>query len=142
MSHDYQRWEDHRGCVASCSGRRYPVANRLLDIAKGEEIVIGFVRPDGSRGSTPIWDVEVGNEIYVRSGGGTRGGWYRRLRTNPDGEVRQGRDVCEVRAEPVDDAELQSRVTGAYRAKYGSSSLLSMFLEPDSVAATLHLVSR
>ena len=118
------------------------MANRLLDIAKGEEIVIGFVRPDGSRGSTPIWDVEVGNEIYVRSGGGTRGGWYRRLRANPNGEVRQGRDVCEVRAEPVDDADLRSQVTDAYRAKYGSSPLLSMFLEPDSVAATLHLVSR
>jgi NAD(P)-dependent dehydrogenase (short-subunit alcohol dehydrogenase family) len=118
------------------------VADRLLDIAKGEEIVIGFVRPDGSRGSTPIWDVEVGNEIYVRSGGGTRGGWYRRLRANPDGEVRQGRNVYQVRAEPVDDADLQSRVTDAYRAKYGSSHLLSMFLEPDSVAATLHLVSR
>ena len=118
------------------------MANQLLDVAKGEEIVIGFVRPDGSRGSTPIWNVEVGNEIYVRSGGGTRGGWYRRLRANPDGEVRQGRNVYEVRAEPVDDAELQSKVTDAYRAKYGSSSLLSMFLEPDSVAATLHLVSR
>jgi hypothetical protein len=118
------------------------MANRLLDIAKAEEIVIGFVRPDGSRGSTPIWDVEVGNEIYVRSGGGTRGGWYRRLRANPDGEVRQGRNVYAVHAEPVDDADLQSRVTQAYRAKYGGSPLLSMFLEPDSVSATLHLVSR
>lgn len=118
------------------------MANRLLDIAKSEEIVIGFVRPDGSRGSTPIWDVEVGDEIYVRSGGGTKGGWYRRLRANPDGEVRQGRNVYQVRAEPVEDAGVQSRVTDAYRAKYGSSPLLAMFLEPDSVAATLHLVSR
>jgi hypothetical protein len=118
------------------------MANRLLDIAQAEEIVIGFVRPDGSRGSTPIWDVEVGNEIYIRSGGGTRGGWYRRLRANPDGEVRQGRNVYPVRAEPVDDTDLQSRVTQAYRAKYGGSPLLSMFLEPGSVSATLHLVSR
>jgi hypothetical protein len=118
------------------------MANRLLDIAKAEEIVIGFLRLDGSRGSTPIWDVEVGNEIYVRSGGGTRGGWYRRLRANPDGEVRQGRNVYAVRAEPVDDTDLQSRITQAYRAKYGGSPLLSMFLEPDSVSATLRLVSR
>src|SRR5271168_2600098 len=118
------------------------MTNELLDLAQAEEIVISFVRPDGTSGSTPIWDVEVGNEVYVRSGGGTSGGWYRRLRANPDGEVRQGRNVYEVRAEPVDDAELQSRVTDAYRAKYGGSPLLSMFLEPDSVAATLHLVSR
>jgi hypothetical protein len=130
------------GVHTSSSGRRHVVANRLLDIAKAEEIMIGFVRPDGSRGSTPIWDVEVGDEIYVRSGGGTRGGWYRRLRANPDGEVWQGRNVYEVRAEPVDDVELQSRVTDAYRAKYGSSPLVSMFLEADSIAATLHLVSR
>jgi hypothetical protein len=118
------------------------VSNQLLGLAKAEEIVIGFVRPDGTRGSTPIWDVEVGDEIYVRSGGGTSGGWYRRLRANPDGEVRQGREVYPVRAEPVDDAELQSRVTDAYRAKYGRSPFLAPFLQPDSIAATLHLVSR
>ena len=102
------------------------MTNELLDLAQAEEIVISFVRPDGTRGSTPIWDVEVGNEIYIRSGGGTSGGWYRRLRTNPEGEVHLSGNVYPVRAEPVGDTELQSRVTEAYRAKYGGSPSLHL----------------
>lgn len=120
----------------------HTMTNDLLDLAQAEEIVISFVRPDGTRGSTPIWDVEVGNEIYVRSGGGTSGGWYRRLRANPAGEVHLRGNVYPVRAEPVGDTELQSRVTEAYRAKYGGSPFLAPFLEPDSIAATLHLLPR
>jgi len=116
--------------------------NQLFDLASVEEIVIEFVRPDGSKGGTTIWDVEVDGEIYVRSGGGTHGGWYRRLRHNPDGEVREGRNVYPIHAEPVDDTALQSRVTDAYQSKYGRSPFLSPFLEPDSIAATLHLVAR
>jgi hypothetical protein len=118
------------------------MTNSLLPLAKREEIVIGFTRPDGSKGSTPIWDVEVAGEIYVRSGGGLQGGWYRRLRHNPDGEVHAGRDVYPVHAEPVEDVELQARVTTAYRAKYGHSPFARPFFEPDSIAATLHLTAR
>src|SRR5580692_828204 len=43
------------------------MANSLHVLAAAEEIEIGFVRPDGTRGSTPIWDVEVEDRIYVRS---------------------------------------------------------------------------
>jgi hypothetical protein len=118
------------------------MANSLRVLAAAEEIEIGFVRPDGTRGSTPIWDVEVEAQIYVRSAGGTSGGWYRRLRANPDGEVRQGGRVYPVRAEPVHDAELLSKVTSAYQVKYQGSSLLRMFNTQGAVAATLRLVTR
>ena len=116
--------------------------NPLLPLAKREEIVISFVRPDGSKGSTPIWDVEVDGEVYVRSGGGLQGGWYRRLRHNPEGEVRAGRDVYPIHAEPVEDLDLQARGTDAYRAKYGHSPFARPFFQPESIAATLHLVAR
>src|ERR1700738_1618087 len=118
------------------------MTNSLLPLAKREEIVIGFTRSDGSKGSTPIWDVEVDGELYVRSGGGLQGGWYRRLRHNPEGEVRAGRDVYPVHVEPVGDVVLQARVTEAYRAKYGYSPFARPFFQPDSIAATLHLTAR
>ena len=121
------------------------MTNSLLNLAEAQEIVIAFVRPDGTKGSTPIWDVEVGGQIYIRSGGGTSGGWYRRLRQNPDGEVQVGVETYPVHAEPVDDAEIRSRVTEAteaYLAKYGDSSFLTPFTQSDSVMATLRLVSR
>jgi hypothetical protein len=50
--------------------------------------------------------------------------------------------VYPVRAEPVHDAELLSRVTSAYEVKYHGSSLLRMFSTQDAVAATLLLVTR
>jgi len=52
----------------------------------------------------PIRVVQVGNRIYVRSDRGPKGRWYRRLRANPDGEVRDGEHRHRVRAEPVTDA--------------------------------------
>jgi hypothetical protein len=118
------------------------MTNSLHVLSAAEEIEICFVRPDGTTGSTPIWDVEVKDQIYVRSAGGTSGGWYRRLRANPDGEVRQGGRVYPVRAEPVHDADLLVKVTDAYLAKYHGSSLLMMFSSQDAVAATLRLAAR
>ena len=64
----------------------------LRQLAEVEEISIGFTRPDGSTGSTPVWVVQAGDAIFVRSIRGRRGGWYRRLRANPDGEVGQAGD--------------------------------------------------
>ena len=40
----------------------------------------------------------------MRSIGGRRGGWYRRLRANPDDEVGDGAHTHPVRARPVEDA--------------------------------------
>ena len=59
----------------------------LRQLTSVEEISIGFRWPDGSVGSTPGWVVQAGDGILVRSIRGRRGGWYRRLRANPDGEV-------------------------------------------------------
>jgi hypothetical protein len=54
----------------------------------------------------------------------------------------QGGRVFPVRAEPVRDAELLSKVTSAYQVKYHGSSLLRMFSTQDAVAATLRLATR
>ena len=53
------------------------------------------------------------------------------MRNNPDGEVRAGRDVYPVHAEPVEDVELQARVTEAYRAKYGKIQRLDRILRAE-----------
>ena len=76
----------------------------LRHLAEVEETSIGFTRPDGSTGSTPVWVAQAGEEIFVRSIRGRRGGWYRRLRANPDGEVGDGAHTHPVRARPVEDA--------------------------------------
>jgi hypothetical protein len=78
-------------------------AEALHHLADVEEIRIGFRRPDGSTRSVPIWVVRVGDDLYVRSVRGPDGGWYRRLRANPDGEVWDGEHRHRVRAEAVTD---------------------------------------
>ena len=98
-------------------------ADALHHLADVEEIRIGFRRLDGSTRSVPIWVVQVGDHIYVRSVRGPKGGWHRRLRANPDGEVRDGEHRHLVRAEPVTDADTLAEVTGAHATKYGGQPI-------------------
>jgi hypothetical protein len=114
-------------------------AGVLHHLAGVEEIRIGFRRPDGSTRSVPIWVVQVGDQIYVRSVRGPRGGWYRRLRADPEGEVRDGEHRHRVRAEPVTDAATLDQVTRAYATKYAGSPYVGPLLEGPSVGATLRL---
>lgn len=116
--------------------------NALQHLADVEEIDIAFRRPNGSIGSTPIWVVQVGEDIFVRSVRGTRGGWYRRLRADPDGEVRDGGHTHPVHAEPVADERTLGEVTGAYQTKYGDSPYVRPLLEGSSIGATLRLHPR
>src|SRR4029453_5939767 len=121
----------------------------LRHLAEVEQISIGVTRPDGSTGSTPVWVVEAGEEIFVRSIRGRRGGWYRRprahpprgggwyrrLRANPGGEVGDGARTHPVRARPVEDAATVEAVTGAYAAKYGDSPYVQPLLTEESADA-------
>jgi hypothetical protein len=104
-------------------------ADALQHLADVEEIRIGFRRPDGSTRSVPIWVVQVGDHIYVRSVRGPKGGWYRRLRANPDGEVRDGEHRHLVRAEAVAEAGTLAQVTRAYATKYAGSPFVRPLLE-------------
>jgi hypothetical protein len=114
----------------------------LRHLADVEEISIGFRRPDGSTGSTPVWIVRAGDGIFVRSMYGTRGGWYRRLRANPDGEVRDGAHAHPVRAEPVADASTVEEVTRAYATKYADSPYVRSLLSEEAAGATLRIEPR
>jgi hypothetical protein len=114
-------------------------ADALQHLADVEEIYIGVRRPDGSTRSVPIWVVQVDDHIYVRSVRGPKGGWYRRLRANPEGEVRDGEHRHLVHAEVVTDAGTLAEVTGAYATKYGGSPFVRPLLEGPSVDATLRL---
>jgi hypothetical protein len=86
----------------------------------------------------PIWAVVVDGEAYVRSYRGERGAWYRRA-------LREGRveiEGIEAKVEPEHDAELNERISQAFRAKYGERSPGSTdaMVAPEVVATTLRLV--
>jgi hypothetical protein len=77
-------------------------------------------RRDGSWSSRPIWVVVVDGEAYVRSYLGMRGAWYRRVRVDGRAEITMDGQTVAVGLEPVADEALESRISEAYRAKYGS----------------------
>jgi hypothetical protein len=114
----------------------------LRQLAEVEQIRIGFMRPDRSAGSTPVRVVQAGEEIFVPSISGRRGGWYRRLRANPDGEVGDGAHTHPVRARLVQDAGTVEAVTGAYAAKYGDSPYVAPLPTEEAADATLRLEPR
>jgi hypothetical protein len=114
----------------------------LRHLAGVEEISIGFRWPDGATGSTPGWVVQAGEEIFVRSLRGRRGGWYRRLRAQPDGEVGDGAHIHPVRARLVEDAGTVEAVTGADVAKDGDSPYVGPLLTEEAADATLGLEPR
>ncbi|MGP4021266.1 nitroreductase/quinone reductase family protein [Saccharopolyspora sp. 5N708] len=118
------------------------ISNPLEHLADVPEITIGFQRPDGSTGSTPIWVVHVGDDLFVRSMNGPHGGWYRRLVARPDAEVRDKGHRHPVHAEPVRDTTTLAEVTRAYGAKYEGSPYVRALLDENAEAATLRLVPR
>jgi hypothetical protein len=92
----------------------------LLDAAI--EVQARTPRRDGSISSRPIWVVVSDGEAYVRSYRGDGGAWYRRARA--DGALTLVVDGTEVRATatPVDDEDVNQRVSDAYREKYSARS--------------------
>jgi hypothetical protein len=86
--------------------------------------------------------VQVDDAIFVRSIRGRRGGWYRRLRANPDGGVNDGAHTHPVRARPVQDTGTARAVTGADAAKYGDSPYVGPLLTEEAADATLRLEPR
>jgi hypothetical protein len=89
-----------------------------------------------------VWVVQAGDDIFVRSIYGQRGGWYRRLRANPDGEVHDRAHTHPVRAEPVADAGTVEEVTRAYETKYADSPYVQSLLTEEAAGATLRLEPR
>jgi hypothetical protein len=114
----------------------------LRHLAEVEESSIGCRWPDGSTGATPVWVVQAGEVIFVRLIRGRRGGWYRRLGANPDGEVGDRVHTHPVRARPVEDAGTVEAVTGASAAKDGDSPYVGPLLTEEAADATLRLAPR
>jgi hypothetical protein len=110
----------------------------LARISAAEEILVAPDRGDRSPGpAVPIWIVQVGDELYVRSYRGPSGGWYRLARFSRNGRIRAGRDEFRVRFSEVAAPELRAQIDEAYRVKYGRyGSRYVTAMTSDSVAET------
>jgi hypothetical protein len=94
-------------------------AEDLDTIGAADELQIAPLRADGSlRRYTTIWVVRVGDDLFVRSVRGRRGGWLRHALERGAGRIRIGGvDRVVTMAEPAEvDHDAIDR---AYRSKYG-----------------------
>ncbi|MET7474377.1 DUF2255 family protein [Streptomyces sp. NPDC005648] len=89
-------------------------------IAGADELEMAPLRPDGTlRAPVPIWVVRDGDDLYVRSFRGERGGWWRTAVATHGGHVRSGGVDKDVTFAEVPDPGTNDRIDTAYRSKYG-----------------------
>jgi hypothetical protein len=96
-------------------------AGELGRIAGAEELELVSRRPDDSLSpSTVMWDVRVGDDVFVRSARGPGGAWYRRARRCGRGQVSAGGVEREVTFTdvPASQDATHAAVDHAYHAKY------------------------
>jgi hypothetical protein len=94
----------------------------LEQLGRTREIDARTPRRNGSMSSRPIWVVVDDGDAYVRSYRGESGAWYRRARADGRMIIAVDGAETEVATEPVDDEQINRRVSDAFRAKYGASS--------------------
>jgi hypothetical protein len=109
-------------------------------IARSEEICIAPDRPDGAPGrATTIWVVRIGDDLYVRSGGGPTGSWYSRAIATGHGTISTKSIERSVNFERK--PEIASHlVDEAYRAKYAHDPSLPLLVSPAAQEAALRLL--
>jgi hypothetical protein len=114
----------------------------VLDLlAAVEEVEIETrASPMAPRHRVIIWVVVDGGEVFVRSVRGTRGRWYREIRSNPLGALHADGAVIPVRAVPAADAPSIARCSRALARKYAGDPSLGSMLVPDVLGTTLRLV--
>lgn len=96
--------------------------SELDSIGAAEEIDIAPRRADRTAERfVTIWDVRVGDDVFIRSFHGPDGHWYRAAQATGRGRIRVAGVEHDVTFETAPDADLQA-IDAGYRAKYGRSS--------------------
>lgn len=91
--------------------------DELRRIGDAYELHIATYRPDGTaRQPIPIWQVRVGDAIFVRSAHGPENGWFRRAQS-AGARIESGGVERDVAFEPAPPA-LADEITATYHAKY------------------------
>lgn len=112
----------------------------LSEIADQEEIRISSERTDGAYNRrTPIWVVRVGDDLYVRSGFGKSGFWYRHATGSQayvDAAGVQYKVSLSLDADPVSIAAVDE----AYRQKYSADPSLPLLLSDRARSTTSRLI--
>jgi hypothetical protein len=112
----------------------------LSEIGDREEIRISSERTGGGYNRwTPVWVVRVGDDLYVRSGFGKNGFWYRHATGSQayvDAEGVQYKVSLILDRDPVSIGAVDE----AYRQKYSADPSLPLLLSDRARSTTSRLI--
>ena len=93
--------------------------DELAEIAAAEELELASVRRDDTLGKpVTIWVVRVGDDLYVRSGKGDAGAWFRATQVCDAGHIEAGGVGKEVPFVAETDDDINDQIDAAYRSTY------------------------
>ena len=116
-------------------------SHELTSLAGSEELHVTSSRPDGSRRPwTPIWVVRVQDDLFIRSGFGLNGAWYRNAMHDHIARIRAAGIETDVTLQPVTDSTLNSQIDEAYRSKYRTSDFLPTLITAPATESTVRLL--
>lgn len=92
---------------------------------------------------SPIWEVIVDGNVYSRGWNGDQTKWFMAATAQCAGEISVGDNNFATRFEMADhSAELDAKITAAYKAKYDGQKSLPKMISEGPVYATLHVLPR
>jgi hypothetical protein len=119
-------------------------AEQLAHVDAARELEIAVRRADGAlRPWTPIWVVQVSDEVYVRTWYRRDTGWFGTALRTKRARVRVPGVEVDVFIEDIGDTRpgLRAGVDAAYRDKYGSGGSTDNMVGDDAAATTLRLLT-
>jgi hypothetical protein len=116
-------------------------ATELDRIGNAGELSVAGLRADGTlRKLVTIWQVRVGDDIFIRSVNGPDAAWFRGTQVLGQGRVESGGVSTDVTFERSSDHDPE--IDAAYRAKYGSGSAVRAITSDLAASTTLRVNPR
>ncbi|TGD17674.1 DUF2255 family protein [Levilactobacillus suantsaiihabitans] len=92
---------------------------------------------------SPVWEVVVDGNVYSRGWNGDQTKWYMAATAQNAGAISVGDRDFAARFEAVThSAELDAKITAAYKAKYDGQRSLPKMISDGPTYATLHVLPR
>ena len=117
-------------------------SDELKKIETAEELVIASLRRDGTlRKPVIIWDVRVGDDIYVRAYKGRTSSWFRGVQTRHEGYNQAGGVEKDVDFVEQTNADINDKIDSAYLTKYRRyTTYVPSMVTAGARAATIKLI--
>jgi len=98
-------------------------------------------RKSGRKITNPVWFVLEDTQVWLLPVRGSDSDWYKNVLKNPNMQIGAGGEECEVRPQPITDANVVKSVVEKFRQKYGAGDVKKYYSKFD-VAVSVDIAAR